>query len=370
MSWSAPFSLRSKCKFMLFWLLTVYVASTGLWLFGQQTVEAAYQGFGATTPGGTGQPTVHVTTLADSGAGSLREALSQGNRTIVFDLGGTITLASEIKVKGPFITLDGLSAPSPGITLLNAGLYVSGTKNVHDVIIQGLRIRNASADGITIRDNAHHIVIDHVSIQGSTDGDLDITRGASDVTAQWSIFAKNNPNHNLLALLDFQALRITCHHNLWEEGQSRQPHTGYDGTLATIPPDTVADVLNNLIWLFSDYGTLVFNNAKTNVVQNFYYSLTQTNPDRALRVNTGGKAYAQGNYFFNPTSPTSPPGTNIDTQGNTAQPFAAAAVDTTDAGTAALQIVAQAGARTPGLDAIDQAYIDAITPILTPLCSP
>ena len=36
-----------------------------------------------------------------------------------------------------------------------------------------------------------------------------------------------------------------------------------DGTLATTAPDTVADVRNNLIWEFSDYGTLAFNNTKT-----------------------------------------------------------------------------------------------------------
>jgi hypothetical protein len=364
MSRSAPFSMRFKLESPLLWLLMISVASIGLWLFSQQTVEADFQGFGATTPGGAGQPIVHVTTLADSGAGSLREALSLGNRTIVFDLGGTITLVSEIKVKGAFITVDGFSAPSPGITLLNAGLYLSGTKNTHNVIIQGLRIRNASADGITVRDNAHHVVIDHVSAQGSADGDIDVTRGASDVTVQWSILAQNNPIHNLLVLLDLQAFRVTFHHNLFVKGQSRHPHTGWDGTLATTPPDTVADIRNNLIWEFSDYGTLAFNNTKTNVVRNFYHSLTQINPNRALRVTSGGQAYAQGNF--------SPTILNIDSQGNTAQAFPAASVTTTGPCTAAQQIVAQAGARTQTwpLDKIDQQYIDDISKSLATLILP
>jgi len=344
--------------------------------FGEQAVEAAdYQGFGAMTPGGTGQTTVVVTNLNDSGAGSLRDALSQGNRTIVFDVPGatlrTITLTSgPIKVKGALITIDGCSAPSPqipGITLVNAGLYLSGTKGVHDVIIKCLRVRNAVGDGITVRDAAHHIVIDHVSAQGSTDGEIDVTRGASDVTVQWSILAENDPSHNLLVLVDLQALRVTFHHNLFVKGQSRNPHTGWDGTLATTPSDTVADVRNNLIWAFSDYGTLVINNAQTNVVQNFYHrSSTPSSADRALRVNSGGKAYAQGNLSPDIDSQGNP--LDIDSQGNTGQPFPAASVQTTDACHAAQDVVnSVTGAGVHPLDNIDQGYLSNIT---LPSCPP
>lgn len=349
---SALFSARTNPRSSLLGFLAVCVVSAGPWSFGGQAVEAAdYQGFGATTPGGTGQPTVvHVTNLNDSGAGSLREALSAGNRTIVFDVSGTITLASIIKVKGAFTTVDGCSAADPKITLANFGLSLSGTKGVHDVIIQCLRIRNASGDGITIRDGAHHVVIDHVSVQGSTDGGIDVTRSASDVTVQWSIIAENAPTHNLLVLVDLLALRVTFHHNCFCKGQSRNPHTGFDGTLASQPSDTVVDARNNLMWDYSAFGTLVMNNAKTNVVKNFYSS-TQSDADKALRVNSGGQAYAQGNF--------SPTIVNIDGQGNTAVPFPAAAVTTTDACTAAQQVVDQAGVRP--LDAVDQQYISAIT---------
>lgn len=356
---STLFSARTKPGFSLWWFLTVCVVSVGLWLFGRQAVEAAgYQGFGATTPGGTGQAVVHVTNLNDSGTGTLRQALLQGNSTIVFDVGGTISLASVLKVKGAFITLDGSTAPLPGITLVNAGLRLSGLDNTHDIIIKGIRIRNSSGDGITIRDGAHHIVIDHVSTQKSTDGDIDVTRGASDVTVQWSILAENVPSHNLLVLVDLQALRVTFHHNLFVKGQSRNPHTGWDGTLATFPPDTVADVRNNLIWDFFDYGTLVINNAHTNAVQNFYHrSSTPSSADRALRVNSGGQAYAQGN--FTPDIDSLGNLINIDSQGNTGQPFPFSPVDITDACHAAQDIVAQAGVRP--LDNIDQGYLSNIT---------
>ncbi len=366
---STLFSAWTKPEFSLPWFLTVCIASSGLWLSGRQAVEAAdFQGFGATTPGGTGQTTIVVTNLNDSGAGSFRDALSQGNRTIVFDVPGTtlrtITLTSgPIKVKGALITIDGCSAPSPqipGITLVNAGLYLSGTKGVHDVIIKCLRVRNAVGDGITIRDAAHHIVIDHVSAKGSTDGDIDVTRGASDVTIQWSIIAENDPTHNLLVLVDLQALRVTFHHNLFVKGQSRNPHTGWDGTLATTPTDTVADVRNNLIWAFSDYGTLVINNAQTNVVQNFYHrSSTPSSADRALRVNSGGKAHAQGNLSPDIDSHGNP--LDIDSQGNTGQPFPAASVQTTDACHAAQDVVDPiTGAGAHPLDQIDKDYLSNI----------
>jgi pectate lyase len=309
----------------------------------------------ASAAGAFGAAIYHVTTLADSGVGSLRDGISQSNRTVVFDVGGTVALASELKVKGASVIIDGFTAPSPGITLTGWDLRMSGVDNAHDVTVRGVRIRNSAADGITIRDGAYNILVDHVSIKGATDGSIDITRGAFDVTIQWSILAENVPSHNLLSLVDYQALRVTFHHNLFVKGQSRNPHSGWDNTFATFPPDTVTDIRNNLIWDFSDYGTVILNNTQANVVKNFYYSPTQPSAGRALRVppSGGGHVYAQGNYSRN--------GANVDSQGNQPQPFLASPVDTTDACTAAQQVRDTAGVRP--LDAIDLLYL---APIVLP----
>ena len=313
-----------------------------------ETHAANYQGFGATTPGGAQQKVFHVTNLKSGGPGSLRNALKKGGkRTIVFDVGGTIQLTKFILVKGGFITIDGSTAPPPGITLQGRGLQVKG----HDIIIQNIRIRNANKDGIGIESESYNIVIDHVSIQGASDGSIDVTQGASAVTVQWSILAENKPGHNLLVLVSDLASLVTFHHNLFAKGQSRNPHSGWDSTLATTPIETVTDIRNNLIWNFADYGTQIKDQTWSNVVRNFYYSATRSDPERALRVTTGGRVYAEGNYSLN--------GADVDGQGTEAQPFAAVAVDTTDACTAARQVVDQAGVRP--LDAIDQQYLSTIT---------
>jgi hypothetical protein len=86
-----------------------------------------YEGFGTTTGGGAGRPRYRVTTLADSGPGSLRDALSLGQRHVVFDVAGDIRLTRPLSVQGSFVTIDGESAPPPGITLRDHGLSSTST---------------------------------------------------------------------------------------------------------------------------------------------------------------------------------------------------------------------------------------------------
>jgi hypothetical protein len=55
-----------------------------------------------------------VTSLADSGFGTLREALQANHRLIEFVVGGTIALSSPIELRGrSFVTIDGSTAPRP-----------------------------------------------------------------------------------------------------------------------------------------------------------------------------------------------------------------------------------------------------------------
>ena len=58
------------------------------------------EGFGRFATGGGGGETFHVTTLDDSGTNSFRDAVSQPNRTVIFDVGGIIRPKSNIAVSG------------------------------------------------------------------------------------------------------------------------------------------------------------------------------------------------------------------------------------------------------------------------------
>ena len=74
------------------------------------------EGFGKYAKGGRGGKVLHVTTLKDSGSGSLRAALeTSGPRTVVFDVSGIINLSNEITVTSPYLTVAGQTAPDPGV---------------------------------------------------------------------------------------------------------------------------------------------------------------------------------------------------------------------------------------------------------------
>src|SRR5215213_9517698 len=104
----------------------------------------ACEGYGYATRGGEGGDIYHVTTLADGGPGSLRDGMfnRSGPRTIVFDVAGTITFTNLVKLNSPYLTIDGATAPAPGITLTKdidwTAFIISGT---HDIILRHLRFQ-------------------------------------------------------------------------------------------------------------------------------------------------------------------------------------------------------------------------------------
>lgn len=69
-----------------------------------------------------------VTNLNDSGPGSLREGIAtqERARTIVFEVSGNIALKSPIGLdpSHSFLTVEGATAPSPGITIKDSGFRI------------------------------------------------------------------------------------------------------------------------------------------------------------------------------------------------------------------------------------------------------
>ena len=147
-------------------------------------VVPGIMGFGVRTTAGSGPnriggTIIHVTSLNSSGAGSLREAIdAKGPRVVVFDVSGyiDITLDGEIRIKNPYLTIAGQTAPSPGISLKGNGLSI----RTHDVLVQHIRIRvgddpagerGSQRDGLEIVDHpagsgaTYNVVVDHVSVR-------------------------------------------------------------------------------------------------------------------------------------------------------------------------------------------------------------
>ncbi len=318
---------------------------------------------GTTTAEDSGTPIVRVSTLADSGPGSLREAVSQGGRTVIFDVAGTISLQSVLVIGGPSLTIDGSSAPAPGITLHDAGILLDGP-TVHDVVLQNLRIRAPGrnypeGDGITIKNGVHHVVVDHVSVDGCADGNIDITQSAHDVTVQWSVLSNCAKN----MLINYGAQRVSLHHNIWVDSQWRNPNIQFDDAATAMAPDTTADFRNNIVWNWGDNGggTILQCGAKANVVNNFYFSgATIASRKQNGIVNdgcTGGSAqpsfYTAGNVSGDDSSQT------LNSRGNVVSPFAAAPVDTQSTCAAAREVLVSAGASPR--DAVDSGHLGRIS---------
>lgn len=196
------------------------------------------QGWAARTPGGRGGAVIRVTTLAADGPGSLREALAtKGPRIVVFEVGGVIDLGLRaIKIREPFLTVAGQTAPSPGITLIRGGVDVA----THDVVIRHLRIRPGEGglakgsgtdfDAISTQAGARDVIIDHCSLTWSTDENL---------SASGPRFGGSTPDEWRAAT----SHRITFSNNLIAEGLAYSTHAKGEHSKGSLIHDNVTDVL-------------------------------------------------------------------------------------------------------------------------------
>lgn len=231
------------------------------------------QGFTQTT-GGRGGRIVRVTNLKGSGEGSLAAALALNEpRIIVFEVGGVIDLRGEsLKVREPFVTVAGQTAPAPGITLIRGGLIVS----THDVILQHLRVRPGEAghgkrsgwetDAIATVGGAQDVIVDHCSCTWATDENLSASgpRFEGEDAAAW----RKATSH-----------RITFSNCLIAEGLSRSTHGLGEHSKGSLIHDNATEIaiLGNLYANNMQRNPLFKGGARGVVVNN-------------LVVNPGNKA--------------------------------------------------------------------------------
>ncbi len=137
-------------------------------------------GGGKYATGGRGGEVYHVTNLNDSGTGSLRDAVSQSNRIVVFDVSGTIELKSNIVCQSN-ITIAGQTAPGgSGVTLKNYKFGMGGD----NIICRFISSRPGPYASTTSGNDAwggaagSNSMIDHCSMGWTTD-------------EQWALYSKN-----------------------------------------------------------------------------------------------------------------------------------------------------------------------------------
>jgi hypothetical protein len=200
--------------------------------------------------GGRGGMVFVVTNLNDRGPGSFREACEAGGpRIVVFNVAGIIRLKEKIRVRAPYITIDGSSAPGDGICIAGDTVEI----DTHDVVIRHMRFRrgetwvgdrNDSLGGNPIG----NVIVDHVSASWGLDENLSMYRhmyrppdGGKDlklptvnITIQNSIFSEclDTYNHSFGSTLG--GYNSTFHHNLWACNTGRNASVGmiYDFTFA------------------------------------------------------------------------------------------------------------------------------------------
>lgn len=223
------------------------------------------EGFGAAATGGRGGQVIRVTTLAESGPGSLREALeTAGPRTIVFTVSGVIDLG-DANADDPFdesdtnnvltiaygdVTIAGQTAPGAGITI-RGRLYAAYDESVGNLIVRHVRIRpgpfpggdgGEQYDGLRFAIN-QTAIFDHVSVSHGVDENVDVYEG-SVVTMQWSTIeeaaTEGHPEggHNY-GLLNYGG-SASVHHNLFAHNRNRNP------ALATGPSESINNVAYNV----------------------------------------------------------------------------------------------------------------------------
>ncbi|MDO3695295.1 polysaccharide lyase [Wenyingzhuangia sp. chi5] len=275
------------------------------------------QGGGMYSFGGRGGKVYTVTSLADDGPGTLREACEKGGaRIIVFNVAGIIKLKSPLIIRAPYVTIAGQSAPGDGVCVAGESVWI----DTHDVVIRHMRFRRGETF-VGRRDDAiggnpvGNIMIDHVSASWGLDENMSIYRhmyspgrGYKDekhptvnITIQNSIFSEalDTYNHSFGSTLGGENCMFTG--NLWANNTGRNPSIGWNG---------IFNFVNNVVFNWKHRSTDGGDyTAKFNMINNYYKPGPVTPRDEAvghriLKPEAGrskldsvvfGRAYVNGN---------------------------------------------------------------------------
>jgi len=232
----------------------------------------------AKTKGGEGGKTLVVENLNTDGPGSLAAAVAaEGPRVITFKVAGAIDLQGHgLRFRNPQVTVAGETAPSPGITLTNAGVAVA----THDVILRHIHVRPGAeghalksgweVDGLSTVQGADNVIIDHCTFTWATDENLSASgpRFEGATAKEW----RENTSH-----------RVTFSHNLIAEGLRNSSHEKGPHSMGSLIHDNTSDIFiyGNLYLSNNARNPLFKGGARGAVVNNFIH-------------NPGGAAFLYG----------------------------------------------------------------------------
>ena len=179
---------------MKHFLLALLLAAAPLAAQSQLPAFPGAEGFGRYTSGGRGGQVVYVTSLADSGEGSLRWAVQQypgEPLTVLFAVTGEIRLLSDLRIKRDNYTIAGQSAPGLGIVITHNKVNFGGSRNF---IVRNIRFRigHSDAQGNLITQNAvgaencEQFIFDHCDFGWSTEENMN-TYDSHFITVQYCI---------------------------------------------------------------------------------------------------------------------------------------------------------------------------------------
>lgn len=203
------------------------------------------EGGGKYAFGGRGGDVFVVTSLADSGPGTLREACEAGGpRIIVFNVAGEIHLDRPIHIKAPYVSIYGQTAPGDGVVITGQTMEV----DTHDVIIRYMRFRRGATD-VAFRDDAcggqgiGNIIYDHCSASWGLDEVMSMYRHVYNrtpdghyqklptvnITIQDCIFAEGLDLYNHAFGASIGGHNTLFARNLFANNISRNPSIAMDG---------------------------------------------------------------------------------------------------------------------------------------------
>ncbi len=251
------------------------------------------EGAGKYATGGRGGKIVHVTNLNDSGTGSFRDAVSGSNRVVVFDVGGTITLKSDVVVKSN-ITILGQTAPGgAGITLSGYKLGQGGDNQIIRFISSRPGERGSGEYDAWGGSAGSNSIIDHCSIGWANDEQWGLYSNNTNQTVQYSIIGPSNcisthakGAHGFGVM--FGKGQNSWHHNMIAHNISRNFRGKVVGT-------NTMDFVNNVIydWGYqTGYGTL----GRINYVGNYLKAGNSTRGGYHYFSKSSGSNYE--NYKF------------------------------------------------------------------------